>query len=107
MSKLLEKLLGRAEVQTTAATVSGVSLLAFTSIASAGTTGPEFQALYDLILGWAQGYLGKALAIAAFLFGAIVGVAKSTATPALIGIVFAIVFSIGPGVITGMMTAVI
>ncbi len=103
MSKLLGKLLGRAGVVTT----GGLGLLAFTSVASAGVTGPEFQALYDLILGWAQGYLGKALAIAAFLFGAIVGVAKSTATPALIGIVFAIVFSIGPGVITGMMTAVI
>ena len=85
----------------------GVGLLAVASAASAGNTGPEFQALFDLVSGWASGYLGKALAIAAFLIGAVVGVAKSTAMPALVGLAFAIVFSIGPGVITGMMTAVI
>jgi hypothetical protein len=33
--------------------------------------------------------------------------AKSTVMPALVGLGFAIVFSVGPGVITGMMTAVI
>ncbi len=88
------------------AVVAAVSLLAV-STAHAGTTGTEFQALYDMLVGWASGYLGKALAIAAFIVGAIVGFAKSTAMPALVGIVFAVVFSIGPGVISGMMTAVI
>jgi len=57
--------------------------------------------------GWAEGYLGKALAIAAFVTGAIVGFAKSTAMPALIGIVFAIVFGLGPTIINGMFAAVI
>ena len=85
------------------------SVLVAATIASAhaGTTGSEFQNLFDLVSGWATGYLGKALAIGAFLVGAIVGFAKSTAMPALIGIVFAILFSVGPGVITGMMTATI
>ena len=85
----------------------GLGLMVVAGAAFAGTTGPEFQALFDLVSGWASGYLGKALAIAAFLIGAVVGVAKSTAMPALVGLAFAIVFSIGPGVITGMMTAVI
>lgn len=84
-----------------------IGLMSVAGAAFAGTTGPEFQALFDLVSGWASGYLGKALAIAAFLIGAVVGVAKSTAMPALVGLAFAIVFSIGPGVITGMMTAVI
>ncbi|TXH92314.1 MAG: hypothetical protein E6Q80_00590 [Thauera aminoaromatica] len=75
--------------------------------ASASTEGTEFQDLYDMLVGWSEGYLGKALAIAAFLTGAIVGFAKSTAMPALVGVVFAVVFSIGPGIIAGMMTAVI
>lgn len=83
-----------------------LSLAAVTS-AHAGTTGTEFQGLFDMLVGWASGYLGKALAIAAFLVGAVIGFAKSTAMPALVGVVFAVVFSIGPGVINGMMTAVI
>ncbi len=84
-----------------------VGLMALAGAASASTEGTEFQDLYDMLVGWSEGYLGKALAIAAFLTGAIVGFAKSTAMPALVGVVFAVVFSIGPGVISGMMTAVI
>ena len=44
-------------------------LILGTGVAMAGTTGTEFQSTYNLVLGWAQGYLGKAMAIAAFLFG--------------------------------------
>jgi conjugal transfer pilus assembly protein TraA len=60
-----------------------------------------------LILGWATGYLGKAMAIAAFLFGAGFGVAKQTILPAVLGIVFALVFAVGPGIINGMLAATI
>ena len=75
--------------------------------AFAGTTGTEFGGLYNLITGWSTGYLGRTLAIAAFLVGAIVGFAKSTAMPALIGIVFAVLFAIGPGIIDGIASALI
>ena len=84
-----------------------VGLMTAAATASASTEGTEFQDLYDMLVGWSEGYLGKALAIAAFLTGAIVCFAKSTAMPALVGVVFAVVFSIGPGIIAGMMTAVI
>jgi len=84
-----------------------VGLMAAAAAANASEEGTEFKALYDMLVGWSEGYLGKALAIAAFLTGAIVGFAKSTAMPALVGVVFAVVFSIGPGIIAGMMTAVI
>lgn len=75
--------------------------------AQAGTTGTEFQTLHTLLAGWANGYLGKALAVAAFLFGAGYGVAKQTIVPAILGIVFALVFAVGPGIIDGMLTATI
>ena len=76
-----------------------------TGLAMAGTTGNEFQNMFNLIQGWAQGYLGKAMAIAAFLFGAGFGVAKQTILPAVLGIVFALVFAVGPGIISGMLAA--
>jgi len=87
--------------------VLAVALLAGTGAAMAGTTGTEFANMYNLILGWATGYLGKALAIAAFLFGAGFGVAKQTILPAVLGIVFALVFAVGPGIINGMLAATI
>ena len=83
------------------------SVLVVGAVATAGTTGAEFQSFYDLMNNWATGYLGKAIAIAAFIFGAGIGMAKQDVVPAIIGIAFAIVFSVGPGVINSMMTAVI
>lgn len=75
--------------------------------ALAGTSGTEFEVLYNLVRGWSEGYLGRTLAISAFLVGAIVGFAKSTAMPALVGIVFAVLFAIGPNIIAGIASAVI
>lgn len=86
---------------------TGLALMAAATLATAGTTGAEFGNLYNLLLGWTEGFLGKALAFAAFLFGAGFGVAKQTIVPAVMGIVFALVFAVGPGVIQGMMTAVV
>jgi len=87
----------------------GIGIVGFLAapFAFAGTTGSEFEGLYNLVRGWSDGYLGKTLAIAAFLVGAIVGFARSTAMPALIGIVFAVLFSIGPSIIDGIATATI
>jgi conjugal transfer pilus assembly protein TraA len=51
--------------------------------AFAGTTGTEFQTMYTTLLNWATGYLGKAIAVAAFILGAGIGVARSSPIPAL------------------------
>jgi len=75
--------------------------------ASVGTADVTFTGLYDLVAGWATGYLGKTLAIAAFIVGGMVGFAKGTAMPALVGIVFAVVFGLGPSIIDTIMTATI
>ena len=83
------------------------ALAALAPAAFAGTTGAEFQNLYTLVSGWSNGYLGRTIAVGAFLVGAIVGFAKSTAMPALVGVIFALLFAVGPGVIDGIASAVI
>ena len=97
--KLVQKMMTRAGV--------AASSLVLAVPAFAGTTGSEFTGLYNLVKGWSEGYLGRTLAIAAFLVGAIVGFAKSTALPALVGIIFAVLFAIGPGIIDGIASALI
>ena len=83
-------------------------LLAFgTSSAFAGTTGTEFQSMYTTLLNWATGYLGKAIAIAAFILGAGIGVARSSPIPALVGVVFALFMIYVPTIIDSIMTATI
>ena len=97
--KLVQKMMNRAGI--------AASSLVLAAPAFAGTTGTEFTGLYNLVKGWSEGYLGRTLAIAALLVGAIVGFAKSTAMPALVGIIFAVLFAIGPGVIDGIASALI
>ncbi len=97
--KLLNKMMTRAGV------ASASLVVAFPALA--GTSGSEFGGLYNLVKGWSEGFLGRTLAISAFLVGAIIGFAKSTAMPALVGIIFAVLFAIGPGIIDGIASALI
>lgn len=84
-----------------------VFVLSVGSTAHAGTSGLEWKPAYDLIVGWVDGYLGKALAVLAFVVGLIAGIAKSSPMLAGIGILFAIIIVVGPGIINGMITAVV
>lgn len=77
------------------------------SSAIAGTTGAEFQTMYTTLLNWVTGFLGKSIAIAAFILGAGIGIARSSPIPALVGVVFALFMVYVPNIIDGIMTAVI
>ena len=87
--------------------VVGVVLLLAAGSALAGTTGSDFQSLYTTLLNWVSGYLGKSIAIAAFIVGAGIGIARSSPIPALVGVVFALFMIYVPNIIDGIMTAVI
>ena len=91
------------------ATVAPVALLLALGATSAlaGTTGTEFQTMYTTMLNWATGYLGKAIAVAAFILGAGIGVARSSPIPALAGVVFALFMVYVPTIIDSIMTATI
>ena len=91
------------------ATVAPVAVLLALGATSAfaGTTGTEFQTMYTTMLNWATGYLGKAIAVAAFILGAGIGVARSSPIPALAGVVFALFMVYVPTIIDSIMTATI
>lgn len=75
--------------------------------AFAGTTGAEFQALYTWILGIAQGYAARAIAIAAIVIGALLSLGRGSPMPILSGIGFAVFLAYLPGVVNGLLTATI
>ena len=97
------------QTPTRLATVAPVALLLALGATSAfaGTTGTEFQTMYTTMLNWATGYLGKAIAVAAFILGAGIGVARSSPIPALAGVVFALFMVYVPTIIDSIMTATI
>ena len=86
-----------------AAVVVPLALLAVG--AEAGTTAAEFKPIYDKILDWTSGYLGKAIALFAFLLGLGAGVAKQSPMAAIGGVVFALFVAFGPAVLEGIATA--
>lgn len=75
--------------------------------AFAGTTGTEFLALYNWIMGIATGYAARAISIAAVVIGALMSLGKGSPMPILAGIGFAVFLAYLPGVVNGLLTATI
>ena len=79
----------------------------FAGAAVAGTTGTEFKPIFDLLTGWIGGYLGRTIALAAFIIGVGYRAFKQNGLIALGGILFAIFILIIPGVLNSMLAATI
>ena len=50
-----------------------ITFLVYGAAAFAGTSGGEFQGIYEQVKDWTSGYLGKAIALFAFLLGLGIG----------------------------------
>jgi conjugal transfer pilus assembly protein TraA len=95
----------RAIIVATVLVSVGISAMASTSGGGSGGSS-EFGQLFNTLNSWVTGFLGKALALFAFVIGAGMGLARSNLMPAIIGIVFALFLSLGPNIISSMFTAV-
>ena len=88
------------------ASLLGATLIASTSASAAAiATTDDFFALYTMLDTWSSGGLGVGLALVGLLVGVITGVGRSTILPALIGLAFAAVVSLGPGIILSIITS--
>ncbi len=76
----------------------------FPDTALGGTTGTEFQSIYNKVKGWSTGYLGRLLALCTFIIGLGASIMRQTLFPALTGIGVALVVSLGPSLIEGIAT---
>lgn len=82
-------------------------LLALVGPAFAGTTGTEFQDIYTKVREWITGYLGRAIALMAFLVGLFYGAIKQNFIIALGGVGIAIMIAVIPNVMDQLVSAVI
>ena len=81
-----------------------LSLYAGAAMAGQDTT---FKGIVDKLVGWLQGDLGTLMAVASLAIGLGIGIARSTAVPAVVGLVVALFANYGPGVLKSIATAVI
>lgn len=89
----------------TAAALAMMAVMA--GSAMAGSTDTEFNAILNKLVAWSSGNAGKALSIVSFLVGVMAGIARTTFIPVVAGLGFALAMNFGPGIITGLITAVI
>jgi len=78
-------------------------MLTLSALATAGTD-TTFDGIYNVIVGWATGSLGKLIAVGAFLVGMGMGIIRQSVMAIVIGIGVALVMFYGPGIIDGIVT---
>lgn len=81
--------------------------LLWVSSSHAGTGGEEFKELYDQLMGWVQGTLGKVVAVSMILVGIIAGVARQSIMAFAIGIAAGLGLYYAPTVIDKTLSATI
>jgi len=86
-------------------TALSIAFAAASTQALAGAGGTEFTQVHDQVSGWANGTLGKVLAVTSLLVGLGIGVIKQSVMAAVVGVSMALVAGFGPGVIDGVVTA--
>jgi len=80
-------------------------LIAAPDLAFAGDGGAEFDATYEMIVGWLQGSLGKLIAVAFVAVGIIMGVARQSIMAFAIGIVAGLGVYMTPDIIDSVVAA--
>ena len=84
-----------------------IALFCILNSASAGTEGKEFNEVYDKIVGWLQGSLGKVMAVTCVGVGLAFTVTRGTLTHVVVGIAMCLILYNAPTVIDDILTATV
>ncbi len=88
-----------------AAVIAVWALLLFADPSFANTTGgSEFKSLYDLISGWAKGYLGRAIAVSFLVVGLLTGLIRGSVIAAVTAIGAAVALLMLPTIVDAIFT---
>lgn len=83
----------------------GLMLALFASMACAGTGGTEFDDVYDTVVEWMQGTLGRIIAVSMILVGLVAGVVRQSIMAFVIGVAGGMGLYQAPTVIDAIMSA--
>lgn len=85
--------------------VCGVMLAVAAGLVMAGTGGEEFNDVWDTLVKWTQGTLGRIIAIAMVLVGVVAGVVRSSIMGFVVGVAAGMGLYNAPTVIESIMGA--
>lgn len=72
--------------------------------AAAGTD-TTFDTIYNTVKAWAEGSLGKLLAVSAFIIGMGIGLVRQSVMAIVLGLAFALIMFYGPAIMESIVTA--
>lgn len=78
-------------------------LFAFSAIA--GTGGSEFDGIWDTLVGWSQGTLGRVITIALVIVGIVAGITRQSIMAFAIGVGCGVGLYNAPTIVESIMTA--
>ena len=81
--------------------------LVWTQAVYAGSGGTEFTDIYSTLTGWSQGYLGKTIAIGAFITGMGIGIVRQSLMAIALGVGAGMAVQYTPSIIDSMVTALL
>jgi conjugal transfer pilus assembly protein TraA len=85
--------------------VGAIAAAAIAGVAHAGTTGTEFQSVYDTLVGWAQGTLGKVISLVMIMVGIVAGVARQNLMAFAVGIAAGLGLYTAPFIVDNVVSA--
>ena len=103
VTRMLKKVLTRGNLKSTLVLAVFLTLIIGKN-AMAGTTGSEFQNIYNMVVDWTSGYLGKTIALGAFLAGMGIGIVRQSMMAVVTGIGGGLAVAYMPDVINGIVT---
>ena len=92
-------------IKATALLVIMAALFIATSDAHAATGADDFQAIYERLLGWTQGSLGKALSLTFLIIGLIIGLVRGSLIGSVVCVGAALALVTMPSILNSIFTA--
>ena len=96
----------KTNLRATIVAASTVAAVAGVQVALAGTAGTEFQDIWNLLVDWSQGFLGKIISLGMIMYGLGAGLVQQNLKGAIVGLGGGLILFYGPNVIDGVVGAV-
>lgn len=79
-------------------------LLIVASATAVAGTDTTFDTIYTTVKAWAEGSLGKLMAVSAFIIGMGIGLVRQSVIAIVLGLAFALIMFYGPGIMESIVT---
>lgn len=95
------------KMRTAAVTMTLMLLLFMTTVTWAGSSGTEFQPIFDWLNNSISGFLGRAIVTGGFIAFALIAAGRQAPMMAFGAAVLALIVGFGPGIVNSFVTATI